>query len=133
MNKKKILIVDDEPELVNLIRLRLEANGYEVIDASNGEEGLKKVEEERPDIILLDIMMPKKDGYTLMRELKRKEATKSIPIIALTGKPKMKDLFEIEGIKDYIVKPFEDEDLLLRIKRALTPRRENGQKENLNS
>ena len=68
-----------------------------------------------------------------MRELKYKEITKSIPIIALTGKPKMKDLFEIEGIKDYIVKPFEDEDLLLRIKRALTPRRENGQKENLNS
>ena len=133
MNKKKILIVDDEPEFVNLVRLRLEANGYEVIDASNGEEGLKKAEEERPDIILLDIMMPKKDGYTLMRELKYKEITKSIPIIALTGKPKMKDLFEIEGIKDYIVKPFEDEDLLLRIKRALTPGRENGQKENLNS
>ena len=130
MNKKKILIVDDEPDFVNLVRVRLEANGYEVIDASNGEEGIKKAEEERPDIILLDIMMPKKDGYTLMRELKYKETTKSIPIIALTGKPKMKDLFEIEGIKDYVVKPFEDEDLLLRIKKALTPGRGNGQKEN---
>lgn len=120
MNKKKILIVDDEPEFVNLVRLRLEANGYEVIDAPDGEEGLKKAEEGNPDIILLDIMMPKKDGYTLMRELKYKETTKSIPIIVITAKPDMKDLFEIEGFKDYVVKPFEDEDLLLRIKRALS-------------
>lgn len=119
MDKKKILVIDDEPDFVNLIRVRLEANGYEVIDASNGEEGIKKAEAENPDVILLDIMMPNKDGYTLMRELKYKEITKSIPIIVLTAKPGMRDLFGMEGINDYIVKPFEDEELLLRIKKAL--------------
>ena len=121
MSKKKILVIDDELDFVNLVKVRLEANGYEVIDALNGEDGLKKAEAENPDLILLDIMMPKKDGYTLLRELKYKEATKSIPVIVITGKPYIKDFFEFEtkGIKDYIIKPFEDEDLLLRIKRAL--------------
>lgn len=119
MDKKKVLVIDDEPDFLEMIKIRLEANGYEVIDAYDGEEGLKKAEGENPDIILLDIMMPKKDGYTLLRELKHKKATKSIPIIVLTAKPGMRDLFGMEGINDYIVKPFEDEELLLRIKKAL--------------
>ena len=119
MDKKKILIIDDEPDFLSVLRVRLEANDYEVIEASDGEEGLKKAEAEKPDVILVDIIMPKKDGYTLVRELKYKETTKSIPIIVMTAKPDMKDLFEIEGFKDYVVKPFENEDLLLRIKRVL--------------
>ena len=120
MSKKKILVIDDELDFVNLVKVRLEANGYEVIDALNGEDGLKKAEAENPDLILLDIMMPKKDGYTLLRELKYKEATKSIPVIVLTAKPGMRDLFGMEGVSDYIVKPFEDEELLLRIKKTLS-------------
>jgi len=119
MSKKKILVIDDEPDFVNLIRVRLEANGYEVIEAYEGEEGLKKAKAENPDVILLDIMMPKNDGYTLMRALKNKETTESIPIIVLTAKPGMRDLLVMEGVDDYIVKPFEDEELLLRIKKAL--------------
>ena len=77
------------------------------------------LQEEKPDVILLDIMMPKKDGYTLMRELKYKEKTNSIPVIVLSAKPGMRDLFGMEGVNDYIVKPFEDKDLLSRIKKAL--------------
>ena len=121
MDKKKILVIDDEADFLEMIKVRLEVNNYEVITASDDEDGLKKAEAENPDLILLDIMMPKEDGYTLLRELKYKEATKSIPVIVITGKPYIKDFFEFEtkGIKDYIIKPFEDEDLLLRIKRAL--------------
>ena len=115
MDKKKILIVDDEADLVKMMKIRLEVSNYEVITASDGEEGIKQAEAGNPDVILLDIMMPKKDGYTLLRELKNKETTKSIPVIVITGKPGMKDLFEIEGVKDYIIKPFEKEDLLSRI------------------
>ncbi len=116
---KKILIVDDEPDFVLLLKTRLRGNGYEVITASNGEEGAAKANADKPDLILLDIMMPKKDGYTMLQELKANEKTTSIPVIVVTAKPYMRDLFGIEGIKDYIVKPFEDDDLLLRIKRTL--------------
>ena len=119
MPKKKILVIDDEVDFVKLVRLRLESNGYEVAIASDGEEGLAKVSQEKPDMILLDIMMPKKDGYTMLHELKSKEETGSIPIIIITARAYMKDLFGIEGVADYIVKPFDDADLLLRIKRVL--------------
>jgi len=119
MEKKKILIVDDEPDFVLLLKKRLEANGYDVISAANGDEGVKKVGTDKPNLILLDIMMPEKDGYTMLKELKAREETSSIPVIVVTAKPNMRDLFGVEGIKDYIVKPLDDEDLLLRIKRAL--------------
>ena len=116
---KKILIVDDEPDFVGLLKVRLERNGYEVMEAGDGEEGLKKCEEGKPDLVLLDIMMPKKDGYTMLRDLKANNVLKAIPVIAVTAKPGVKELLEVEGVSDFIVKPFEDEDLLVRIKRAL--------------
>ena len=119
MAKKKILIVDDEPDFVEMLKMRLQSKGYEVIYAFNGNEGLKKTEDHRPDVILLDIMMPQKDGYTMLNELKRNEELCRTPVIVVTAKPGMKDLFEIEGVKDYILKPFEAEDLLLRINRAI--------------
>ena len=116
---KKILIVDDEEDFVDMVKMRLKANGYETSEAYNGTEGLKKAENENPDLILLDIMMPKKDGYTMLRELKVKDATKSIPVIVLTAKSGMKELFEIEGVRDFITKPFDSEDFLLRIAKVL--------------
>lgn len=119
MAKKKILIVDDEADFVLLLKIRLKANGYDTISAANGEEGIDKAIKEKPDLILLDIMMPKKDGYTMLQELRGNEEAASIPVIVVTAKPYMRDLFSIEGIKDYLVKPFEDDDLLLRIKRTL--------------
>lgn len=119
MSKKKILVVDDEPDFVKMAKIRLEANNYAVVTAFDGQQGLKKAREEEPDVILLDIMMPNKDGYTMLRELKEDEKIKTIPVIILTAKGGMKELFEIEGVSDYIVKPFDSEDLLLRISRSL--------------
>lgn len=119
MSKKRILLVDDEHEFVDLVKTRLESNNYEVIVAYNGNEALDKAQSEKPDLILLDILMPEKDGYNALKELKQIETTKNVPVLVVTAKAGMRDLFEVEGIADYIVKPFEAEDLLLRMKRAL--------------
>ena len=119
MSKKKILIVDDEIELVELLKIRLEASGYEVVTAHSGLEGLSRATSEVPDLIVLDIAMPEMDGYTTLQKLKEEEKTKAIPIIMLTAYAKMKSLFEMEGVSDYIVKPFDPPDLLSRIDKAL--------------
>ena len=119
MGKGKILIIDDEPDFALLFKKRLEADGYEVIIASNGSEGLKKIKAESPDVILLDILMPEKDGYTMLQEMKSDESISRTPVIIVTAKPYMQDLFAIEGIHDYLIKPIDDDDLLLRIKLVL--------------
>lgn len=119
MEKARILLVDDEPDFVELLKFGLEKNGYNVVTANNGREALVKAEKERPDLILLDILMPQMDGYTALRELKSRDETREIPVLVLTAKQGMEQLFSVEGITDYIMKPFNDEDLLLRIKRAL--------------
>ena len=119
MAKKKILIIDDEPEFVDIIKMRLEAQGYEVLSANDGQSGLEKAGKERPNLILLDILMPKKDGYTFVRELKKDESLRHIPIIVLTGKPQMKDLFEMEGITDCIAKPFDSQELIDKVSKNI--------------
>ena len=81
MKKTKILIIDDEPGLIKMVRIRLEANGYEVVSARNGEEGIEKVKSEIPDLIILDIMMPKMDGYEVCNALKSDKRYSMIPII----------------------------------------------------
>lgn len=117
--RKKILVADDEPQLLELIARRLKTNNYEVVTASDGVEALKKTSAENPDLIILDIKMAQMDGYTALLRLKADEKTRSIPVIILTAYDKMKDLFELEGVSDYIVKPFNDQDFLLRVSRAL--------------
>ena len=119
MVKKKILVVDDEADLVELVTIRLEANGYEVVMANSGLEGLSKASSEVPDLIILDIGMAEMDGYTVLQKLRGEEKTKDIPVIMLTAYAKMKSLFEMEGISDYIVKPFDPQDFRLRVARAL--------------
>ncbi len=114
---KKILIIDDEPHIVKMVESRLKMNDYEVVSAFNGREGLNKVHDETPDLIILDVMMPKMDGYTFVRELKKEK--NETPVIVLTAKTGMADLFEMEGVVAYIQKPFETEDLLKIISRAL--------------
>lgn len=117
--KRTILIVDDEIDFSNMIRIRLEAKDYSVIIANDGEEGLKRAQTEKPDVILLDVLMPGKDGYTMMRELKLNDDTKDIPVIVVTAKTGMSDLFKVEGIDNYLVKPFDDKELLKRIEKVL--------------
>ncbi len=116
---KKILVVDDEADVAKLLKIRLEGHQFEVVLASDGNEGLDKAEAEKPDLILLDVMMPTMDGYTFVREMKSNPNTKDIPIIVLTAKPGMKDLFEMEGARDYITKPYEIDDLLSKINKHL--------------
>lgn len=116
---KKILIIDDEPDFVGLLKIRLEANGYKVVTANDGVAGLQRWKEESPDIIVLDIMMPQLGGYSFVQDSKTIPGLKQVPIIILTAKPGMEDIFEMEGVHDYIVKPFEDKDLLDKIRKHI--------------
>lgn len=120
--KFKILVVDDEPDLVFMVKNILQLNGFEVSTAGNGTEGLKLALKERPDLILLDIIMPEKDGFRMLFELKKDELTRSIPVILLSAKGETSFLFEGERLRanDYIIKPVQAEKLLKYIKRYLT-------------
>ncbi len=120
--KVKILVVDDYAENVELLQELLVANGYEVSTAYDGEEALKKLTREIPDLILLDIMMPKMDGYQVCEALREKEATKEIPIIFVTAKTEVKDwthaIFNV-GVNSYITKPINPRKLLDKVKSVL--------------
>jgi len=117
----KILIVDDENTFITIAQVRLEASGYEVITAKDGEEGLEKAKSEKPDLIILDVMMPGKDGYQVCRLLKKDAKYEKIPIILFTDKAK--DKFEVVGSKVganvTIRKPFELSNLLAMIEELL--------------
>lgn len=115
MGKKKILIIDDEADLVVSVQLALQAQGYEISTAYDGQEGLDRLKEERPDLIILDVSMPNMDGYTFLQERKAIPSAKNIPVIMYTGRDQMKELFEAEGVMDYIAKPFETEDLIKKV------------------
>lgn len=122
MDKKKILIVDDEPEFVKAIQIRLEWAGYEVLAAFDGQEGLQKARSAKPDVMLLDISMPKMTGEEVLIELKNGEDTKSIPVIMITAKHEVDDVVKYMtkyGAKDFIVKPFLTEDFLSKIYASL--------------
>ena len=121
MNKKRILVVDDEVDLVNLVKMRLEANGYEAVGAYDGQEGLDKAKKEKPDLVILDLMLPKMDGYKVCRMLKFDEKYKNIPIIMFTARAQESDkkMGEEVGADAYITKPFEPEVLLTKIKELL--------------
>lgn len=126
MDKKRILIVDDEEDIVNVLRFRLEANNYAVLSASEGQEGLNKARTEKPDLVILDLMLPKLDGYKVCRMLKFDETYKSIPIIIFTARAQKKDeeLGMEMGADAYIAKPFEPEVLLGKIKELLSKQQE---------
>ncbi|MFC1508163.1 response regulator transcription factor [Candidatus Omnitrophota bacterium] len=118
---KKILVVDDEKDLVMTLSYRLKANGYEVVAAGDGEEALKKARTENPDLILLDLMLPKLDGYKVCKVLKSEEKYKNIPIIIFTARAQEidKDLSR-EALADaYMTKPFEPQALLSKIEELL--------------
>ena len=118
---KKILFVEDEPELVKALEVRFRSQGYDIVTAMDGEEGLRKAREEDPDLIVLDIMLPKMDGYKVSRLLKFDEKRKNIPIIMLTAKAEETDRVtgEETGGDEYITKPFEWEYLLEKVKEHL--------------
>lgn len=118
-----ILVVDDEELIRNVIREYLENEKYEVLEAVDGEEALKMVSTHKIDLIILDIMMPKKDGYTTLKEIKKE---KNIPIIMLSARSEEYDKllgFDL-GIDDYLTKPFSPRELLARVKAVLRRNRE---------
>ncbi|MFH0924228.1 MAG: response regulator [bacterium] len=117
----KVLLVDDEPDFIETVDFFLKGSGFEVIIASNGKEALEKVQKERPDIILMDNMMPEMDGLEACRLIKADSSLKSIPIIMLTAKGQKQDVKDAleAGANNYIVKPFNLPELVERIKKHL--------------
>jgi two-component system alkaline phosphatase synthesis response regulator PhoP len=117
----KILVVDDEVYILHILDFSLSAEGFEVITANNGELGIEKARQEKPNLIVLDIMMPVLDGYETCRRLKRDAETKNIPVVLLTAKGRDIDKrlgYEV-GAVDYIVKPFSPNRLIGRIQEIL--------------
>jgi DNA-binding response OmpR family regulator len=117
MDKKKILFIEDEADLVEMMKIRLEANGYEMFSASDGQEGLEAAQKKLPQLILLDIVLPKRDGLEICRILKNDQKTKSIPIIIISasgGKNLPQRSLEA-GADDFIWKPFDANELLGKI------------------
>jgi len=111
---KKVLIVDDEPEFADMISMRLEANGYDVITAGDGAEGLVKAREENPDLILLDVMMPNLDGFEVLKRLRNSPATADTRVVMLTARGETKSIFRGQelGVDDYLIKPCDSDELL---------------------
>lgn len=121
MNNGKVLVVDDEEHIVELIEFNLENNGYNVITAYDGVEAIEKTKGELPNLIILDLMLPKIDGIEVVSRLKREKNTENIPIIMLTAKSEETDkILGLElGADDYITKPFSVRELMARIKAVL--------------
>ena len=117
MPKKKILVIEDEPDYQRLFKTILAAEGYGVVLADNGEEGLKLLEETSPDLIFLDINMPKMDGYEVCTKIRSGEVQPRIPIIFITIRSQVEEI--VQGLKlgadDYILKPFSPEEVLARV------------------
>lgn len=115
---KKVLIVDDEPDTLELVKLVLESGGFKTVLAASGKEALKELEASRPDLVLLDIMMPDMDGWEVFRKIKEKNA--NIPIAILTAKAQNFDrLLGLHVLKadDYIIKPFGKNELISRVRK----------------
>ena len=121
MTDKMVLIVDDEPDIVESIRFNLEFENIKSIEAYDGEEALLKARKENPDLIILDIMLPKINGYKIARLLKFDESYKHIPIIMLTARTQKTDikLGEETGADEYVTKPFDMEMLVALVKKYL--------------
>ncbi len=117
----KILIVDDERTTVALVKFGLAGQGYEVITANDGQEALTKVEAENPDLIVLDVQMPNMSGYEFMGELKQRQGIETTPVIMLTANETMQDIFKLEGVKGYFVKPVDISKLVENIEKCLGP------------
>jgi DNA-binding response OmpR family regulator len=121
MGQKKILIVDDERDIVKALMIRLQTNGYNVVAAFDGAQGLFMANKEMPDLVIIDIRMPAGDGFSVVEKLRQSNRTGQIPIIFLTGSPERNAEEKAMGLgaRFYIKKPYDPEELLDAVKRAL--------------
>lgn len=124
-DKVKILVIDDEPNIVQTLQDRLEMNDYEVVAAGNGKEGLKKALQEKPDVILLDVIMPVMDGHEMLEVLRKQPGGNYSSVIMLTARSQTQDIARANacGIDDYIVKPFDLSELLEKIEVVVESRK----------
>jgi len=121
MKRKKIIVVEDEPDLVDVVSYNLQREGYLVLTAQRGDEGLNLIRSERPDLVLLDLMLPGMDGLSICRQMKSDDSLREIPIIIASAKGEESDVvIGLEmGADDYLAKPFSPRELLARIKAVL--------------
>ena len=118
---KKILVVDDEQDILDLLVFNLKSEGYKTVTAMDGDEALELASQSKPDLIILDVMLPKKDGWEVIRELRKQPKTQDIPVVFLTARDsEFDEVLGLElGADDYIVKPIALRKLLVRVKKAL--------------
>ena len=122
MAKKRVLCIEDHPEMIELIRLILGRQGFDVDGAEGGREGLQAMQENPPDLVLLDLMMPDMDGWEVYRQIKANDHLKEIPVIAVTAKAQGIDRvlgLHIAGMDDFITKPFGPKELVASVERVL--------------
>ncbi|MBI2141342.1 response regulator [Candidatus Woesearchaeota archaeon] len=121
MAGKKILVVDDEPNILKLVSFILKSNGYEAIEASSGSECLEKLKNEKPGLIILDVMMPGMDGFEAAKKIRANAATRAIPILMLSSKAQFEDKMKgiDSGAMDYVTKPFDKQELLEKVEECL--------------
>jgi DNA-binding response OmpR family regulator len=119
-----VLVVDDDPVILKLLGVNFEMEGFQVVRASDGAEGLKRAREVRPDIVILDVMMPRMTGYEVAKALREDDGTRHIPIIFVTARAQSSDVERgIElGVDDYVTKPFDPLDLIARVNTLLARR-----------
>ncbi len=124
MPRKKILMVDDAATILMMEKMFLSKEPYDLITAKDGQEAVEKAESERPDLILMDIVMPKMDGFEAVQKIRENEATKSIPIIMVTTRGEEKNMEQgyKNGCNDYVTKPINSSELLTKIRNFLEER-----------
>jgi two-component system alkaline phosphatase synthesis response regulator PhoP/two-component system response regulator VicR len=116
---KRILVVDDERHIVRLVQVNLERAGYEILTAFDGIEALEQVKNENPDMVVLDVMMPRMDGFEVLKNLQADPRYQNIPVIMLTAKAQDADIFKgwASGVSSYLTKPFNPRELLVFVER----------------
>jgi DNA-binding response OmpR family regulator len=120
---KKVLVVDDDPNTVKFLSAALEDNGYEPIGAQNGKEGLEKIMSEKPDLVILDVMMPKKTGFVLFKQLRRDDNFKDLPVIMLTGVAEILEDLDAQS-EDTLERPYDS--LREKMREAIKDMKDDG-------
>lgn len=121
MSKKKILVVDDEVHITMLLQMRLQSEGYNVVLAADGEEGLAKMKSEKPDLVIMDVFMPRLNGYEAWDRKSQDPAIWQIPMIIMSAKCSTKDCYDSHAIVEFMPKPFDIPRFLDAVKRLTTP------------